>query len=92
MNPGQSLMSAKTSKTSFGNVGDEVDEVSVQRLKVLDDLRLEATGAADPIGEYPMQQSKEFDGVNATVLEGLLQKDSEVLYRVEAVDEVSMQR
>ena len=71
---------------------DPVDEVSVQRLKVLDGLRLEATGAADPIDEYPMQQSKEFDGVNATVLEGLLQKDSEVLYRVEAVDEVSMQR
>ena len=36
---------------------DPVDEVSVQRLKVP-----EATFAADPIDEYPMQQSKEFDG------------------------------
>ena len=68
--------------------GGVVDEVSVQHWKVLDGMGPEATFAADPIDEYPMHQSKEFDGGNATFLEDLLQEDVKVLYMVEAVDDV----
>ena len=64
-----------------------IDEVPVQRLKVLDGFGPEATVAADPGDENPMQQAKECDGEMSAFREDLLQKDSEVLGMVENVDE-----